>query len=125
MTIPAKIAATLGLLFLAIPAPSQAEEADVFVVFFEGNSVTFSPEAQGVVANATTRARQLQARRVEIAGFADVPRSEGADDELEIKRATIVFEALVNRGVLRETLFLSSHSNSLPVLSTAVASPVW
>jgi outer membrane protein OmpA-like peptidoglycan-associated protein len=119
MIIPNKIAAIFAMALLLSPLPGQADEVNVFVVFFEGNSVALSPLAEGVVAAATARARELRASRVEIAGFADVPRSDAAENELEIERATVVSETLANLGIPRETIFLSAHGKPVPVLSTA------
>jgi OOP family OmpA-OmpF porin len=72
---------------------------DMYMVFFEPGSALLSVSARNTVTAAVRASRLLDARRIEVVGFADPSGAARDDEALANERALAVVEGLLQAGV--------------------------
>jgi outer membrane protein OmpA-like peptidoglycan-associated protein len=112
-------AVTVGLryAFGAAPAPAQVEQVvtpppppppppppaacptSEFVVYFEWDRSNLNSEAQATIDQAVARARECNVSAVAVVGHTDTSGSTAYNDGLSQRRAAVVRDALVARGM--------------------------
>lgn len=77
---------------------------DMYAVFFETGSALLSVPARNTITDAVRASRLLDARRVEVVGFADASGSTRDNEALANERALAVVEGLLQAGVPAQTI---------------------
>jgi outer membrane protein OmpA-like peptidoglycan-associated protein len=77
---------------------------DMYVVFFETGSAHLSVPARNTITDAVRASRLLDARRIEVVGFADASGSAPDNEALANERALAVVEGLLQAGVPAQTI---------------------
>ena len=103
----------------AAPAPMPRPAARTFIVFFDHNSATLTPEGQTIVRNAATFARESNAARVELVGHADRSGTDQYNIALSQRRGTTVRSALGGQGVRPAIIAVTARGESAPLVPTA------
>ncbi len=90
------------------PAPTQAASADglSYMVFFEHNSSTLTPEANHILDSIIGDIKKLPAYEVVLNGHTDTSGSQQYNLGLSKKRAQVVKDTLIRGGVLAEYIIL-------------------
>jgi outer membrane protein OmpA-like peptidoglycan-associated protein len=70
-----------------------------FIVYFEWDRSNLTTEANAVIDSALERARQCNAQTVRVEGFTDTSGSPAYNVRLSQRRAAVVRDALVARGI--------------------------
>ncbi|HEX2593069.1 MAG TPA: hypothetical protein VHL34_16330 [Rhizomicrobium sp.] len=113
----ASVAIGFGLLGLSASqdaTASVAPESKSFVVFFESNQVTLTPEGREIVKAAAERARRSHAQMITIAA----PTTRvvaGYDPAVAAPRLALVRQELMANGVRRVTVAQAAASNDVRV----------
>jgi OOP family OmpA-OmpF porin len=72
---------------------------DMYAVFFDTSSALLSVPARNTITDAVRASRLLDARRIEVVGFADAAGSARYNEALADERALAVVEGLLQAGV--------------------------
>jgi outer membrane protein OmpA-like peptidoglycan-associated protein len=83
---------------VSAPAPAPCPTAD-YVVNFAWDRSVLTPEALAVINQAATRARQCNVNSALVIGHTDTSGARGYNGGLSQRRANVVREALIARGV--------------------------
>ncbi|HEY1709004.1 MAG TPA: OmpA family protein [Rhizomicrobium sp.] len=94
------------------PPVAQAAPAGDYTVYFEFDSWTLSGEDLTVLQNAVNTARAGGQSRIAIVGHTDTSGSPGYNQNLSVRRANVVKEALVDMGARRESIQTSGVGES-------------
>jgi flagellar motor protein MotB len=94
LTTPRLAVLALLALLTACTHPDQPRD---FVVYFQTDSADLTPTAQQVVVTAASRARDVSATKILVAGRAD--GNTAHDATLADQRATAVMQALSKQGI--------------------------
>ncbi len=110
-----------------LPA-SQAQAAmqlrQTYVVFFNTNSASLTPEARATVAQASTRAKADRARLIELTGHTDRAGTAAYNLRLSQRRAESTAVEFRNNGVTAETrLFARGETDPEVPTADGVANP--
>lgn len=126
VTRPLMVAAALGLLAVAGPAPAeevssfqlaQAEQGR-FVVYFGLNQSTLDAEAQSVVAAAAQEFRSSGSARISVRGHTDTSGSAAYNQALSERREQAVANELVRQGVPADAITGEALGESDPAVPT-------
>jgi outer membrane protein OmpA-like peptidoglycan-associated protein len=85
------------------PAPAPAPTKD-WMVFFDTNSTTLSPDATTTVSDAANVAKSMPSSKVTVIGYTDTVGSVAYNKALSLKRANAVKDALVGSGVTAQSI---------------------
>jgi OmpA-OmpF porin, OOP family len=77
---------------------------DMYAVFFEPGRASLGVPARNTITAAVRASRLLDARRIEVVGFADPSGSAQGNEALADERALAVVEGLLQAGVPAETI---------------------
>lgn len=124
---------TLGLRYLipvkkampvaAAPAPEAAPAQPMvpnnYIVFFDFDRATLSPEAERIVTAAAQNANQAKVTTLEVTGHADRSGSDRYNLRLSQRRADVVKNALVAMGIPADQIVVTARGESEPLVSTA------
>ncbi len=102
---------------VAEPAPMAPEEA-MYLVFFNWDSKTLSAGAKNVIDAVSAEVAKNTPEQIIISGHADTSGDETYNKRLAFKRANIVRDALVERGVSADLLVVESHGESSLLVET-------
>jgi outer membrane protein OmpA-like peptidoglycan-associated protein len=100
------------LFLLALSACALFGSRTSYVVFFQERSAQLDGPAQGVIAEAATRANNRPTSRVEVIGYTDSAGSPSADVVLSQQRAQVVADALVANHVASTRLVRSGRGQA-------------
>ncbi len=81
------------------PPPPPPPAPQVFIVFFDFNQATLTPEGRQVVQQAAIAFQQNGATHIQLSGFTDLPGSPRYNLDLSRRRALAVRDNLVQLGV--------------------------
>ncbi len=81
------------------PPPPPAPAPQVFIVFFDFNQATLTPEGKQVVQQAAIAFQQNGATHIELTGYTDLTGTQNYNLDLSRRRAITVRDALVQLGV--------------------------
>jgi outer membrane protein OmpA-like peptidoglycan-associated protein len=102
---------------LALAACASLDKPRDFIVFFQTDQATLTPEAQQVIADVAKQAKDVSPSKIVVAGRAD--GNTAHDATLADDRATIVMRALSDKGIPAEKL--SKLADAPPAERTGVA----
>ncbi len=94
------------------PAPKQ------FVVYFEFDKSTLTPEGSKVISDAAAYYMQMHPVRVSISGYTDLAGTQQYNIGLSKRRADTVHGALVKSGVPDAVILESWHGKENPAVPT-------
>ena len=92
----------------APPAPPVVQRR-VFLVFFDWDRATITPEGMGVIQQAAAAYRSGAPVQIQITGHADRSGSPGYNQRLSERRANAVADALVRLSVPRRDMLVSGR----------------
>jgi outer membrane protein OmpA-like peptidoglycan-associated protein len=111
-----RLIACATLLFAAVPAWALSP----FFVFFDTGSARLTPAAEAVLDNAAAAIRTADVREIEIMGATDRVGSDVANLALSRRRAEVVRDALLARGMSRHVrVRLTAAGETRPLVETA------
>jgi outer membrane protein OmpA-like peptidoglycan-associated protein len=90
----------------------------MFVVFFDFDSATLSEEAQVIVHQAVTAARQQEAVRVVVTGHTDTVGSRAYNQRLSERRAQAVKNEMVRGGMNGDEITTVGRNFADPLVAT-------
>jgi outer membrane protein OmpA-like peptidoglycan-associated protein len=104
------------------PAPAAKPAAPVaqnYMVFFDFDKATLTPEGQAVVSKAAAAYKAGARPRIDLTGHADRAGSDAYNMKLSQRRADAVKAALVGQGVAAGQIAVAAKGESAPLVSTA------
>lgn len=103
----------------AAPAAKPAPAAENYLVFFDWNRWSLTPDAHRIVKTAADNARRTGATRIEVIGHADRSGSPAYNLKLSKQRAVTVRAALVKGGAAPDNITAAARGETEPLVSTA------
>jgi outer membrane protein OmpA-like peptidoglycan-associated protein len=106
---------------VAAPAPAMAPApvARKFIVFFDFDKATLTPDAQKVVDAAAAAYKQGGSPKVQLAGYTDLSGTPSYNLKLSQRRADAVSAALVKDGVPKSQIDSKAFGEGNPRVPTA------
>ncbi|MDR6290353.1 hypothetical protein E9232_002874 [Inquilinus ginsengisoli] len=104
------------------PAPAVVETIDTnrsYLVFFDFDSSSLTPEAKQVVASAAASALQGETTRIDVTGHTDRSGSIQYNQALSVRRGESVRRELVADGVADSLIAVKGVGESDPLVPTA------
>lgn len=110
----------------AAPAPAPQPEpvaqrpaARDYLVFFEFDRANLTPEAQSVLSQAASSARNSNPTVINVTGHADRSGTDQYNMALSMRRAEAVATYLESQGVPRNVMAIAAEGESQPLVPTA------
>ncbi len=103
------------------PAPVAKPAAAVqknFLVFFDFNKADVTPEAQKIITQAASAAKQGGSSRVTLTGHTDRSGSDKYNMALSLKRGNAVKDALIAQGIPADQIVVIGKGESAPLVQT-------
>lgn len=104
------------------PAPVVVEEVvavpDSYLVFFDFDKSTITPEASGIISTAASNARTQQTTMIEVTGHTDKSGSAEYNQGLSLRRAEAVTVELERNGIPRSQVAVYAKGESEPLVPT-------
>jgi len=101
----------------AIPAAPQVPNN--YIVFFDFDRSALTPEADRILAAAVQNAGQAKVTQIEVTGHADRAGSPKYNQRLSQRRADIVKNALIAKGLTADQIAVFAKGESEPLVATA------
>jgi OmpA-OmpF porin, OOP family len=98
------------------PAPAQPRR---FLIFFDWNKATLTPEARSILASAAAAAKQGQVVRIELTGHADRSGPATYNMRLSQRRADAARAQLVRDGIAAGEIVTYAKGETEPLVPTA------
>ncbi|MGE4527687.1 MAG: OmpA family protein [Rhodospirillaceae bacterium] len=102
----------------AAPIPAPAPVVQNFMVFFDFDKATLTPEAQTILNKAAVAFKSGKKPRIDLTGHADRAGSETYNMKLSKRRADAVKAALVRLGVPAAEIGVAAKGESAPLVQT-------
>ena len=100
------------------PAPAPVVTAREFMVFFDFDRSTLSPEAKEIVAKAVDAARQTGSVRIVVTGHTDTVGSRRYNQALSERRAAAVKAEMIRDGLNGTMIATIGRNFSEPLVAT-------
>jgi len=97
---------------MAAPAPPPPSTARVFLVFFDWDRDTITPEGMQIVQQAADAYKAGGSVRLQVTGYTDRSGSPGYNQRLSERRANNVANALARLGVARSDMAVSGRGEN-------------
>jgi len=106
------------------PAPAPPPPApQVFIVFFDFNQATLTPEGRQVVQQAAIAFQQNGVTHIELTGYTDLTGTQNYNLDLSRRRAITVRDALVQLGVPASEIDANWRGKENPRVPTTAREP--
>lgn len=102
----------------AMPPAAATEAASTFLVFFDFDQATLTPEGQRVVAEAAESYKSTGVARVTVTGHTDTVGSAEYNQALSERRADAVAKELVALGVPADSIVTLGEGETNPLVPT-------
>ena len=96
----------------APPAPPPAVERRVFLVFFDWDKYTITPDGMRIIEQAAAAYRAGAPVQIQVTGYTDRSGSPGYNQRLSERRANAVADALARLGVPRNEMAVSGRGEN-------------
>jgi outer membrane protein OmpA-like peptidoglycan-associated protein len=103
---------------LAPPAPPPIARR-VFLVFFDWDKSTITPEGMAIIQQAAAAFRAGGPVTIQVTGYTDASGSAGYNQRLSERRANAVAQAMVGQGVPRQAMAVSGRGKNDQRVPTA------
>jgi OOP family OmpA-OmpF porin len=103
----------------APPAPPPVLARKVFLVFFDWDRDTITPEGRAIIAQAADAWRAGGNVTIQVTGYTDASGSAGYNQRLSERRANNVANALAQSGVPRQAMVVSGRGKNDQRVPTA------
>jgi len=100
-------------------APAQPMVPNNYIVFFDFDRATLSADAERIVAAAAGNAQQAKATTIEVTGHADRSGSDRYNLRLSQRRADVIKNALIAKGLTADQIVVAAKGESDPLVATA------
>jgi OmpA-OmpF porin, OOP family len=95
-----------------LPAPPPVVERRVFLVFFDWDQSTITPDGMRIIEQAAAAYRAGAPVQIQVTGYTDRSGSPGYNQRLSERRANAVAEALTRLGVPRTDMLVSGRGEN-------------
>ena len=106
------------VVIVAPPPPPPPEAPRQFILFFGFNKWNLTSDAQRVVGEAASTAKQVGAASILVTGHTDTVGSSRYNDRLSMRRATSVKEELMRNGIAPEQISAIGKGESELLIKT-------
>jgi outer membrane protein OmpA-like peptidoglycan-associated protein len=96
----------------AMPAPPPPPNRRVFLVFFDWDRDTITPQGMHIIEQAADAYKSGAQVRIQVTGYTDRSGSPGYNQRLSERRANHVADALLHFGVPRDQMAVSGRGES-------------
>ncbi len=96
---------------MAAPAPPPAAPK-VFIVFFDWDKDTITPEGQQIIIQAADAYKAGAPVQIQVTGYTDRSGSPGYNQRLSERRANNVAKAMASLGVPKEQMIVSGRGEN-------------
>jgi outer membrane protein OmpA-like peptidoglycan-associated protein len=97
---------------VAAPAPPPAAAPRVFIVFFDWDKATITPQGMQIVQQAAEAYKSGAPVQIQVTGYTDRSGSAGYNQRLSERRANNVANAMQAQGVPREQMIVSGRGEN-------------
>src|SRR5215469_1563108 len=97
---------------VAAPAPPPPPAPRVFIVFFDWDKATITPQGMQIVQQAAEAYKSGAPVQIQVTGYTDRSGSPGYNQRLSERRANNVAKALAGLGVPREQMLVSGRGEN-------------
>ncbi|HYN37956.1 MAG TPA: OmpA family protein, partial [Rhodospirillales bacterium] len=101
------------------PAAAKPEPVKDFMVFFDWNKATLTPEARKIIADSVAKAKATGAKQVKVVGFTDTSGSPAYNLRLSVRRAEAVRAEMVRLGVPAASVSVEGRGQTDLLVPTA------
>ena len=117
--IGAPTAAPLVAAAPAAPPPPVAQSTGSYIVFFDFDRSTLTPQSQATIKQAADAAKAGNKARLNVTGHADKSGSDEYNMALSLRRANAVKDELVRDGIAATAIIVVGRGESQPLVPTA------
>ena len=96
----------------AAPAPPPSPAPKVFIVFFDWDKATITPQGQQIIEQAATAYKSGAPVQIQVTGYTDRSGSAAYNQRLSERRANNVAQALTALGVPRAQMAVSGRGEN-------------
>jgi OOP family OmpA-OmpF porin len=96
----------------AMPAPPPPAPERVFIVFFDWDKDTITPEGMGIIQQAADAHKAGASVQIQVTGYTDRSGSPGYNQRLSERRANAVAKALASLGVPQDQMVVTGHGEN-------------
>jgi OOP family OmpA-OmpF porin len=100
------------------PPPAPPPPSKAWMVFFDTNSTTLSQQATMTITEAVNVAKSMPNARVTVTGFTDTDGAPAYNQQLSIRRADAVKNALVTNGVAPQAISVNGTGEAGLLIET-------
>ncbi len=104
---------------MAAPAAPPPPTARNYIVFFDFDKSHLTPEADAILATAASNLPKVGVVRLDVTGHADRSGSDKHNMALSLRRANVVKQDLIRRGVPQGDILISAKGEADPLVPTA------
>jgi len=101
------------------PTAAKPEPVKDYLVFFDWDKATLTPEARKIIADAVAHAKSIGAKSVKVVGFTDRSGSPQYNLRLSVRRAESVRAEMVKLGVPPASIAIEGRGEADPLVPTA------
>ena len=95
---------SLPTMSLQTPPPAPPPPSKAWMVFFDTNSTTLSQQGATTVTEAANVAKSMPTARVTVTGYTDTDGAPAYNQQLSVRRADAVKNALVSNGIAPQSI---------------------
>ena len=103
---------------LTTPPPAPPPPSKSWMVFFDTNSTTLSQQSATTVTEAAAVAKSMPNSRVAVTGFTDTDGSPAYNQQLSLRRADAVKNALMSNGIAPQAITVNGTGESGLLIQT-------
>jgi OOP family OmpA-OmpF porin len=100
------------------PPPAPPPPSKAWMVFFDTNSTTLSQQATMTITEAVNVAKSMPNARVAVTGYTDTDGTPAYNQQLSIRRADAVKNALVTNGIAPQAISVNGTGEAGLLIET-------
>ena len=101
------------------PVAAKPEPVKDYLVFFDWNKATLTPEARKIIADSVAQAKAINAKQVKVVGHTDTSGSAAYNLRLSVRRAEAVKAEMARLGVPAAAITVEGRGQEDPLVPTA------
>jgi OOP family OmpA-OmpF porin len=103
----------------AAPAAAKPDSPRDYIVFFDLNKATLTPQGKKIVADAVAHAKSAGARTIKVVGYTDRSGTPRYNLNLSVRRAEAVEAELAKHGISPANIAVEGKGEADPLVPTA------